>query len=215
MFDKFWNLVAHKQAKPQCEIKFNRAAKTIDPETIIKAYEGQLTAHQVKERMMNTLRRPLTWLNQKGWLDPFEAKDIADTRASRAKGRIRNWQKTGFWHDNWGFPPDHPGALQEIKEALREMQHGEKKAKQRSLTTRTCCQHPKGDSTTRSKRLKQGKRGKLVRRRRDGTSLDYYRRTARSRRSNMTQVCPYALWRQAGLEQGITSPPVGHACWVR
>ena len=48
MFDKFWNLVAHKQAKPQCKIKFNRAAKTTDPETIIKAYEGQLTAHRSK-----------------------------------------------------------------------------------------------------------------------------------------------------------------------
>ena len=127
MFDKFWNLVAHKQAKPQCKIKFNRAAKTTDPETIIKAYEGQLTAHRSKGKGDEYFRRPLTWLNQEAWLDSFEAKDIADTRTSRAKGRVRNWQKTGFWHENWGFPPDHPGAMQEIKEALRDMQHGEKK----------------------------------------------------------------------------------------
>ena len=127
MFDKFWDLVAHKQAKPQCKIKFNRAAKTTDPETIIKAYQGQLTEHRSKGKGDEYFRRPLTWLNQEGWLDPFEAKDIADTRASRAKGRVRNWQKTGYWHENWGFPPDHPGAMTETKEALREMQHGEKK----------------------------------------------------------------------------------------
>ena len=126
MFDKFWNLVAHKQAKPQCKIKFNRAAKTTDPETIIKAYQGQLTEHRSKGKGDEYFRRPLTWLNQEGWLDPFKAKDIADTRASRAKGRVRNWQKTGYWHENWGFPPDHPGAMTETKEALREMQHGEK-----------------------------------------------------------------------------------------
>ena len=126
MFDKFWNLVAHKQAKPQCKIKFNRAAKTTDPETIIKAYQGQLTEHRSKGKGDEYFRRPLTWLNQEGWLDPFEAKDIADTRAARAKGRVRNWQNTGYWHDNWGFPPDHPGALEETKEALRDMEHGEK-----------------------------------------------------------------------------------------
>jgi len=127
MFENFWAEVAHKQAKDDCKKKFLKAAKTVTPENIIKAYKGQLNAHRSKGKDDEYFRRPLTWLNQKAWLDPFEAKDIADTRTSRAKGRVRNWQNTGYWHDNWGFPPDHPGAMQEIKEALRDMEHGEKK----------------------------------------------------------------------------------------
>ena len=127
MFENFWAEVAHKQAKDHCKKKFLKAAKTVTPEIIIKAYRGQLNAHRSKGKDDEYFRRPLTWLNQKAWLDPFEAKDIADTRAARAKGRVRNWQNTGYWHDNWGFPPDHPGALEETKEALRDMEHGEKK----------------------------------------------------------------------------------------
>ena len=124
-FDKFWAVVAHKQAKPQCKAKFLRACKQTDPQTIINAYKGQLQSHQSKGKGVEYFRRPLTWLNQEAWLDPIEAKDFAhDPQADRAHARVRNWLKSQYWNDAWGFPPDHPGALHETKAALEALQDG-------------------------------------------------------------------------------------------
>lgn len=124
-FDKFWKIVAHKQAKPQCKAKFLRACKQTDPQTIINAYKGQLQSHQSKGKGVEYFRRPLTWLNQEAWLDPIEAKDFAhNPQSDRAHARVRNWLKTQYWNDAWGYPPDHPGALSETKEALGVLQSG-------------------------------------------------------------------------------------------
>ena len=124
-FDKFWELVAHKQAKPQCKAKFLRACKNTNPQTIIDAYKAQLQSHRSKGKGVEYFRRPLTWLNQEAWQDPIEAKDFThDPQADRAHARVRNWLKSQYWNDAWGFPPDHPGALHETKAALEALQDG-------------------------------------------------------------------------------------------
>ena len=74
-FEKFWTVVAHKTAKADCKRKFDRAAKTIEPETIIKAYQAQLAAHKSKGKDADYFRRPLTWLNQRGWEDETPVAD--------------------------------------------------------------------------------------------------------------------------------------------
>jgi hypothetical protein len=125
-FEKFWKIVAHKQAKPQCKAKFLRACKDTDPALIVKVYEQQLQSHRSKGKGVEYFRRPLTWLNQEAWHDPIEAKDStgADARAGRVHARVRHWLKNKYWNDEWGFPPDHPAALTETKTALKELQHG-------------------------------------------------------------------------------------------
>jgi hypothetical protein len=74
-FEKFWNVVAHKTAKADCKRKFEKAAKTVEPETIIKAYQAQLAAHKSKGKDAEYFRRPLTWLNQQGWEDETPVAD--------------------------------------------------------------------------------------------------------------------------------------------
>ena len=126
LFEKFWSIVAHKTAKPQCKAKFLRAAKSFDAEMIIKVYQQQLRSHQSKGKGVEYFRRPLTWLNQQGWQDPIEAKDYtqADPEVDRAVMRVRHWLKSRYWNETWGFPPDHPGAMPKTKQALRELQDG-------------------------------------------------------------------------------------------
>ena len=73
-FDKFWAVVAHKQAKPQSQQSSCRHVSRPNPQTIIDAYKGQLQSHRSKGKGVEYFRRPLTWLNQEAWQDPIEAK---------------------------------------------------------------------------------------------------------------------------------------------
>ena len=124
-FDKFWAVVAHKQAKPQCKAKFLRACKQTDPQTIIDAYKGQLQSHRQRERrrvFQTPARHGSTKRHGKIRL---KQRILRTTRnADRAHARVRNWLKSQYWNDAWGDPPDHPGALHETKAALEALQDG-------------------------------------------------------------------------------------------
>ena len=122
-FEKFWKIVAHKQAKPQCKAKFLRACKQTDPQTIIDAYKGQLAAHMAAGKQAQYFKRPKTWLNGECWNDEYQSEQSV-TNYNPHMRKVQGWLENKYWNDEWGFPPDHPAALTETKTALKELQHG-------------------------------------------------------------------------------------------
>jgi len=125
-FDKFWKIVAHKEERKTSKAKFLRACKQTDPQAIIDAYKGQLAAHMAAGKQAQYFKRPKTWLNGECWNDEYQSEQSI-TNHNRYMHKVRGWLKTGFWAEEWGFPPNEQGAMEEAKEALRMLQNGEKK----------------------------------------------------------------------------------------
>ena len=126
MFDKFWNLVAHKEEKKISKAKFLRACKNTEPQAIIDAYKGQLASHLAAGKGAQYFKRPKTWLNGECWNDEYQPIQ-GITNHNRYMHKVLGWLKTGYWADEWGDPPNQRGANPEAKLALKELQHGEKK----------------------------------------------------------------------------------------
>ena len=125
-FDKFWSVVAHKEERKISKAKFLRACKTTDPQAIINAYEGQLAAHLASGKQSQYFKRPKTWLNGECWNDEYQRAE-AVLFHNRYTNKVKGWLRTGYWHPEWGDPPDTPSAMPDARLALKELTDGEKK----------------------------------------------------------------------------------------
>ena len=122
-FDKFWAVVAHKEERKTSKAKFLRACKTTDPQAIIDAYKGQLAAHLASGKQAQYFKRPRTWLNGECWNDEYQPAETVLTQ-NRYTNKVKGWLRTGYWHPEWGDPPDTPTAMIDAQAALRELTDG-------------------------------------------------------------------------------------------
>ena len=125
-FDKFWSVVAHKEERKTSKAKFLRACKTTDPQAIIDAYKGQLAAHLASGDQAKYFKRPKTWLNGECWNDEYQPAETVLSQ-NRYTNKVKGWLRTGYWHPEWGDPPDTPTAMIDAQAALKELTDGEKK----------------------------------------------------------------------------------------
>jgi hypothetical protein len=130
-FDKFWSVVAHKEERKTSKAKFLRACKTTDPQAIINAYEGQLAAHLASGKQSQYFKRPKTWLHGECWNDEYQSAE-AVLFHNRYTNKVKGWLRTGYWHPEWGDPPDTPSASPDARDALKELTDG-KKTKSKGL----------------------------------------------------------------------------------
>lgn len=122
-FDKFWAVVAHKEERKTSKAKFLRACKTTDPQVIIDAYKGQLAAHLASGDQAKYFKRPKTWLNGECWNDEYQPAETVITQ-NRYTNKVKGWLRTGYWHPEWGDPPDTPTAMIDAQAALKELTNG-------------------------------------------------------------------------------------------
>ena len=122
-FDKFWAVVAHKEERKTSKAKFLRACKTTDPQAIIDACKGQLAAHLASGDKAKYFKRPKTWLNGECWNDEYQPVE-AVLFHNRYTNKVKGWLRTGYWHPEWGDPPDTPTAMPDARLALKELTDG-------------------------------------------------------------------------------------------
>jgi hypothetical protein len=112
-FEAFWKLYPRREGanpKHPAFMAYQRARKTTDAETILRAVDAYLKelGDQIGTRYVCHAQ---TWLNQRRWQDQEQSAGTtqADPEHLRWQSRVKGWDRSGFWmKDQWGPPPDSP-----------------------------------------------------------------------------------------------------------
>ena len=73
-------------------------------------------------------RRLVTWslpeaADGECWNDEYQPAETVITQ-NRYTNKVKGWLRTGYWHPEWGDPPDTPTAMIDAQAALKELTNG-------------------------------------------------------------------------------------------
>ena len=71
-FEEFYDAYDRKKKRPDAERAWSKAAKKVDPQTIIDAAQAFITAQKVANKHPHFTPYPATWLNAESWNDEID-----------------------------------------------------------------------------------------------------------------------------------------------
>lgn len=105
-FLEFWKSYPRRVAKIAAFNMWQRAIKKFGatPQQLIEG--ANRYAVHVEGKDQQYIKHPSSWLNAGCWEDEYETeKQYTSPQESLKNARIKGFEKTGFWNDDWGQRP--------------------------------------------------------------------------------------------------------------
>lgn len=109
-FQAFWDKYPRRVAKAAAIKAFDKAVlEGADPEAIINGARLYAAHVSQNDTPLRYVKIPTTFLNQGCWEDEYELnipkQSVLSDREALRLARVKAWQKTGVWRDEWGERP--------------------------------------------------------------------------------------------------------------